>query len=214
MFSAFEDRMTRIIKVENAFDLILLLNHSERSIYGFSLLQNPESPNEPNKGNDEIIEQLHAALNRANDRKLIDEKSDVITDFLLRQYGLVHRRTHSETEVHHEESEEVDDEIFDSEDEDETDEIQIEGANRLSAMSQNGIAWKMYVKYNSESDEILITFLPKKNRDVVELEKEIPEVFLDIINDDPMLRRVFKSPSSFLSNENRRLRLKNHLTGP
>ena len=70
----------------------------------------------------------------------------------------------------------------------------MEGANRLSAMSQNGIAWKMYVKYNSESDEILITFLPKKNRDVVELEKEIPEVFLDIINDDPMLRRVFKSP--------------------
>lgn len=156
--------MTRIIKVENAFDLILLLNHSERSIYGFSLLQNPESPNEPNKGNDEIIEQLHAALNRANDRKLIDEKSEVITDFLLRQYGLVHRRTHSETEVHHEESEEVDDEIFDSEDEDETDEIQIEGANRLSAMSQNGIAWKMYVKYNSDSDEILITFLPKKNK--------------------------------------------------
>jgi len=197
--------MTRIIKVENAFDLILLLNHSERSIYGFSLLQNPESPNEPNKGNDEIIEQLHAALNRANDRKLIDEKSDVITDFLLRQYGLVQRRTHSETEVHHEESEEVDDEIFDSEDEDETDEIQIEGANRLSAMSQNGIAWKMYVKYNSESDEILITFLPKKNRDVVELEKEIPEVFLDIMNDDPMLRRVFKSSvvyvSSFLPNE-------------
>ena len=28
--------------------------------------------------------------------------------------------------------------------------------------------------------------------DVVELEKEIPEVFLDIMNDDPMLRQVFK----------------------
>ena len=29
-------------------------------------------------------------------------------------------------------------------------------------------------------------------KDVVELEKEIPEVFLDIMNDDPMLRQVFK----------------------
>ena len=64
---AFTDRMDRIIKVDSTFDLIFLLNNCRRQVLGYSLLSNPENPAEPNKGSDDVIEQLHAELKREHE---------------------------------------------------------------------------------------------------------------------------------------------------
>ena len=102
---AFTDRMDRIIKVDSTFDVIFLLNNSKRQVLGYSLLQNPDIPSEPNKGSDEVIEQLHASLKRMHEFHYDPEsysflvRNETLTSFVKQQYGKTDRRTESESTV-------------------------------------------------------------------------------------------------------------------
>ena len=47
----------------------------------------------------------------------------------------------------------------------------------------SSLNWRLYLKYNETNDEILITFVPLKLEDVEQLEKQLPEVFMDLMGE-------------------------------
>ena len=60
-----------------------------------------------------------------------------------------------------------------------------EGANQLdecaASVTSGSPSWRVYLKYNEANDEIIFTFLPLKLFDVELLEKQLPEVFRDLM---------------------------------
>ena len=193
--NAFTDRMDRIIKVDSTFDLVQLLNNCKRQVLGYSLLANPEHPTEPNKGSDEVIDQLHAELKRMNEFCYDPEhaqflvKNETLTNFVKHQYGKSDRRTESESTVVVQSDDDFD---YDSDEDQEEATLthrhhhrHSEGVNQCddlcgASTTCSTMSWRVYLKYNEDNDEIVVTFVPLKLDDVEMLEKQLPEVFMDL----------------------------------